>query len=80
MNLFPNPTEGQLNVWLEGMANKAQIRIYDIMGKLVMQQQAVNALTQLNVSKLAAGVYMVNVNDGKGTKSAKFVKQQFVKQ
>lgn len=75
MNLFPNPTEGQLNVWLEGMANKAQIRIYDIMGKLVMQQQAVNTLTQLNVSKLAAGVYMVNVNDGKETKSAKFVKQ-----
>lgn len=75
INLFPNPTEGQLNVWIEGMNNKRQIRVYDILGKLVMQHLAVNTLTQLNVSKLPAGVYMLNVNDGKQSKAAKFVKK-----
>jgi hypothetical protein len=75
LNLFPNPTEGQLNVWIEGMNDKAKIRVYDITGKLVMQQPAVNTLTQLNVARLSAGVYMINVNDGVRTKSAKFVKK-----
>lgn len=75
ISLFPNPTEGQLNVWIDGMNNKAQVKVYDIMGKLVMQQVTVNTLTQLNVSKLSAGVYIVNVNDGQQSKSAKFVKK-----
>ena len=75
ISLFPNPTEGQLNVWIDGMNNKAQVKVYDIMGKLVMQQVTVNTLTQLNVSKLSAGVYIVNVNDGQQTKASKFVKK-----
>jgi hypothetical protein len=46
------------------------------MGKLVMQQQANgNTISQLNISKLSAGFYWVNVSDGKVTRSAKFVKQ-----
>jgi hypothetical protein len=44
------------------------------MGKLVMQQESSNSITQLNISKLSAGFYLVHVNDGNETKSAKFVK------
>jgi Secretion system C-terminal sorting domain/Bacterial pre-peptidase C-terminal domain/Fibronectin type III domain len=75
VNLFPNPTGDQLNVWVAGVDNKTDIKVYNLMGKLVMQQQAVNTLTQLNVSKLSAGFYLVNVNDGKESRSVKFVKQ-----
>ena len=75
VNLFPNPTGDQLNVWVEGVDKKTDIKVYNLMGKLIMQQQAVNTLTQLNVSKLSAGFYLVHVNDGNETRSAKFVKQ-----
>jgi hypothetical protein len=75
INLFPNPAGDQLNVSVEGVHNKAEIRVYNLMGKLIMQQESVNALTQLNVSKLSAGFYLVHVNDGIETRSAKFVKQ-----
>jgi hypothetical protein len=75
LNLFPNPTSSILKVWIEGAEQKAQIRVYDIMGKLVMQQATTTTLTQLNVSKLPAGIYMLNVNNGKQTKAAKFVKE-----
>ena len=44
-------------------------------GKLVMQQLTGNTLTQLNIAKLTAGIYMVKVNDGIETKAAKFVKK-----
>jgi hypothetical protein len=41
-----------------------------------MQQQGNgDSITQLNISKLSAGFYLVNVSDGKVTRSAKFVKQ-----
>ena len=74
INLFPNPAGDQLNVWVDGVHKKTDIKVYNLMGKLVMQQESGNALTLLNVSKLSAGFYLVHVNDGKVTRSAKFVK------
>ena len=75
INLFPNPAGDQLNVLMEGIQNKTNIKVYNLMGTLVMQQESVNMLTQLNISKLSAGFYIVHVNDGIETRSAKFVKQ-----
>ena len=76
INLFPNPAGDQLNVWVEGVQKKTAIKVYNLMGKLVMEQQGSgNTLTQLNVSKLSSGFYIVKVNDGKEIRSAKFIKQ-----
>jgi hypothetical protein len=76
INLFPNPAGDQLNVSVEGIDDRSEIKVYNLMGKLVMQQQGNgNTITQLNISKLSAGFYLVNVSDGKVTRSAKFVKQ-----
>jgi hypothetical protein len=74
INLFPNPAGDQLNVWVEGIQKRADIKVYDLMGKLVMQQVSNNTLTQLNISKLTGGFYLVKVNDGKENRSVKFVK------
>jgi hypothetical protein len=75
VNLFPNPAGDQLNIMVQGSDNRSEIKVYNLMGKLVMQQGSGNTITQLNISKLPAGVYMLNVNNGKEMKAAKFVKQ-----
>ena len=75
INLFPNPASDQLNLWVEGVDNKTEIKVYNLMGKLVMQQGSGNILTQLDISKLSAGLYLVHVNNGKETITAKFVKE-----
>ncbi|HEX6171060.1 MAG TPA: T9SS type A sorting domain-containing protein [Chitinophagaceae bacterium] len=75
VKLFPNPAGSILNVWMEGIAKNTEIKVYDMMGKVVMQQQTTNTLTQINISKLSAGFYLLRVNDGKETKAAKFVKE-----
>ena len=75
INLFPNPAHNQLNVWIDGIDKKADIMLFDVMGKLITQQVATNTLTQIDIAKLSAGFYMVRVNDGKETRFAKFVKQ-----
>jgi hypothetical protein len=75
MNLFPNPAGNTLNVSLEGMSDKTEIKVYNIMGNLVMRQLTNKTNTQLNVAKLPAGVYMVSAGDGVNTKNSKFVKE-----
>ena len=75
INLFPNPAGDQLNISVEGVHKKTEIKVYNLMGKLVMQQESGNTLTQLNLSKLPAGFYLVHVNNGNETRSAKFVKK-----
>ena len=74
IKLFPNPAGDQLSVSVGGTDTRSEIKVYNLMGKLVMQQASGNTLTQLNISKLPAGIYLLNVNNGKETKSAKFVK------
>jgi hypothetical protein len=46
-----------------------------MMGNLVMRQQANKSNTELNISKLPAGVYMISATDGKETWNSKFVKE-----
>ena len=75
VNLFPNPATDQLNLWVEGVDKKTEIKVYNLMGKLVMQRGSSNWLTQLDISKLSAGFYLVHVNNGKETITAKFVKE-----
>lgn len=75
MNLFPNPAGKTINVSIEGVSAKTEIKVYNIMGNLVMRQLTNKSVTQLNVSKLPAGVYMVSASDGVTTNSLKFVKE-----
>jgi hypothetical protein len=75
INLFPNPTGDQLNISVDGIDKKTEIKVYNLMGKLVIQQEINNRLSQINVSKLTSGFYLVKINDGKEIRSAKFIKQ-----
>ena len=73
--LFPNPATQTINVSLDQINDKAEIKVYNIMGNLVMRQITTKTTTLLNVSKLPAGVYMVSTSDGIATSNSKFVKE-----
>ena len=75
VNLFPNPANNKLNVAINGLQTTADIKVYNVMGKLVMRQIATKANNELNISRLSSGIYMLNVNDGTTVKSVKFVKE-----
>ena len=82
VNLYPNPTLAAINnmVTLEfrsGIAETTNIRIMDLNGKLFDQmvfnaERGHNQLT-MDVSKLAAGTYFVEVNGEGFTKAMKLV-------
>ena len=75
VNIFPNPADDRLNVSIDDLQNTATLRVYNVMGKMVMQQQTGKTVTELNISKLPAGVYMLNINDATSIRSVKFVKE-----
>ncbi|MES2139724.1 MAG: T9SS type A sorting domain-containing protein [Bacteroidota bacterium] len=54
INIYPNPTNNALNI--TGVTEKTTIRVYDLVGKLVIEK-AVENNTTINTSALTEGVY-----------------------
>jgi uncharacterized repeat protein (TIGR02543 family) len=73
LKIYPNPiVNGTFFVERTFYDNQPErIKIYDITGKLVLLQQTAGTKTEINISHLPDGFYVVNV----GEVSAKIVKQ-----
>ena len=68
INLYPNPTNDVLNIQTE--ENVQLVEVYNIQGAKVL----VDNRTQLNVSELPKGTYVINVITQNGISRSKFVK------
>ncbi len=65
VNVFPNPSNGEVNVALNGFAGVAQITVTDVMGRIVrtMSLDTQNA-SVAKLNGLASGAYLVKVATG----------------
>jgi hypothetical protein len=71
--LYPNPTEGILNLGdLTDFANP-EYSIFDIQGKKVMDARLDS--NAINVSNLATGNYILKIHDNNTLKSQRFIKR-----
>ena len=65
LNVYPTPTAGVLNVEYTAEKGTAQVTVLDLSGRVVMTQTHANAAgqntLQLDLSKVAKGAYMLNV-------------------
>jgi PKD repeat protein len=80
MTLVPNPAISETNVLLESAkALEAQIRVTDLNGRtLQLQQQSVQAganRIRVDVSKLPAGMYLLEVRSAEGVTTGKLMVQ-----
>lgn len=67
--VYPNPADEVLNVTFESVnSGSAQVRILDMMGRVVLNQNIVNAAgkqnVQFNLNNLAKGIYQLEVKKG----------------
>jgi hypothetical protein len=60
-NIYPNPAKGLFSVVISGPDCYADIEIYNSTGGLVYSRNAVNAVTTVDLSGSARGLYMVKV-------------------
>jgi hypothetical protein len=71
-SISPNPAHNQINV--ECKMNNAELRIYDMMGREVMQKEIRNSKLEIGIN-IPQGVYLVRLSDGKHTAVQKLIIQ-----
>ena len=72
LHVFPNPTENTLNISGIQLENgKAQLRLTDIYGKLILEKTITSITTTLETNALSSGIYLIQ----SGELRAAFVKQ-----
>jgi len=62
ISLYPNPTSGFLNINSE--ADNYSLQIFDLTGKIVINRTSLSETTQIDVSILTDGIYMIKLNNG----------------
>ncbi|HPF94703.1 MAG TPA: GEVED domain-containing protein, partial [Tenuifilaceae bacterium] len=72
--LYPNPANNSINVNLKGIRGDVSMRIYDIQGRLVKEMQLLNLDTNVDISELASGVYIISVDEEKMPLTKRFIK------
>ncbi len=73
ITVFPNPTTSTVNLAISNAVTIDKVVVVDVTGKIVLQQN--QNTTQVNVEKLAAGLYIIEAFSGKEKFTSKFVKQ-----
>ncbi|MBV6453925.1 MAG: hypothetical protein FNNCIFGK_01162 [Bacteroidia bacterium] len=77
LNVYPNPTAGMLNVEYTTEKGTAQVTVLDLSGRVVMTQtqpsvEGKNTM-QLDLSRVAKGAYMLNVQTQSGNNQVRIV-------
>lgn len=77
-SLYPNPSKGNIVVtYKSGNTGKIAFNVYDVMGRLVysISEQTLKTTNSynLNLAKLSAGVYYLEVNDSNVKQRMKFI-------
>jgi hypothetical protein len=62
IKVFPNPSNGSFTVDFDNLKNVKEIRILDLLGKIVFQK-SINKQSKINIDNLPSGVYILTVID-----------------
>ncbi|KLT70392.1 T9SS type A sorting domain-containing protein [Flavobacterium sp. ABG] len=74
-NIYPVPAKDLLNINSKNNIEIISIAIYDTVGKLVIVVPNANLISNIDVSKLESGNYILRIKTDKGTTATKFIKK-----
>jgi len=76
IEIYPNPIKDLLNINSgKNLLNNAEIEIINILGESILKQKVNHQRTQLNISNLKSGNYLLKFSNQNGTQALKFIKQ-----
>lgn len=65
VHLFPNPTDGNVNLTISDyVPSHAKVLMYDILGTLVLEKRVYYGHNHLELSHLQKGIYLFNIIEG----------------
>ena len=72
INIYPNPSKDWVKI--DGISEVSDVQIFDITGKLVLQQEY-QIDDRIDISSLTTGMYILNIRNSEGVSSKKIIKQ-----
>ena len=75
--VFPNPTTGPMNVFINGSDDSVEVLIHTSSGTLIEQSQKIipfNRIVKFDLSSCASGVYLISLKGKTVQSSSKIVK------
>jgi len=74
ISLYPNPTKNSLNIQNSSEAIVEKVSIYNMLGKLVLQES--NPIAAINLKPLTFGIHLVKIETSQGTLHKTILKEQ----
>ncbi len=71
ISVYPNPTTGI--IYLQGQAENTQVKICDVLGNSIYQNNGAASNLQIDLSTQPNGVYLMSIQTGGGTVNKKIV-------
>ena len=75
LSVFPNPASSQINVRVENMLSDTAFAIFDITGKTVLTGTISEENGQIDLGRLAPGMYDIQIQTGDKKANSRFVKK-----
>ena len=72
--IFPNPSNGILNVNIKNVSSACLLLISNCMGEIIFEQSLENEMNAIDVSKFNEGIYFIKVVGEVGVFTKKFIK------
>ena len=72
--VYPNPAQEMVKVQLETFTSEAVVQLFDMSGRLLLEQKITEDVTTLNIKDFDPGNYVLKVNSGHKSFSKRVVK------
>jgi len=72
--IYPNPVNNILYVQLSSVSENTEVTIYNVLGKVVLQQKLSELNSSIDVSSFSSGLYMLSISSNKNSKTFKLIK------
>jgi len=74
ISVFPNPAKDFIKIETASKIDNLKMSIFDINGKAIVRNQAINSNENIDISTYETGIYTVYLNNGKQETSFKIIK------
>ena len=75
ISAFPNPVTNKVNLNIPDIKGTAALKVFDMYGKMVLQTSTSNINSEMDLSNLLSGVYMIKVINNGSERMVKVVKE-----
>ena len=75
IKVYPNPVVSDLNIEFVNAEGQADIKLYDLSGKLILATTSTGDMTSLDLKEMPQGIYFLNIENAEKSGTYKIVKE-----